>query len=549
MNARNKIIGIAMSGMIGLGMVSCIDGNDWGVDSSYARLFAVNSGDISVSAEDIQASVSFAGISGTEYYVIEVSTDSLYDDIAMGGPNAIVFGQNKEITSSPALLTGLMGDTRYFLRIKSMSDTVKESIWSYYNDGKSFKTLAEQIFNSATDADRFEDHINLSWTPGAEVTHILVSATGMDDVTRNLSADEIAAGACTVSNLNASTAYTFVIYNGETKRGTLNISTTAAMPSGDYKYELPAGVTVIDQILMDELYANAQAVTGSSVASVTIGIPAGTTIDYVGVDPETGENAAVTLAEGFSVTFFGLSGGEKPVLNFVKSLDISGSHAYIRFENVAIADGGCQYLINQANDSNLGELSFKQCTAANFERSIIRTQGSGTINIDNILVDDCVFTNLSSGDGYSVFYFGTATTNVGKLDISNCTFNTTKRSFIEASKAPVTNGIFITNCTFYNNVTSGRYFMDANGQETNLTMTNTILGMSMVDTARGARTKGTITFENCLRASDCLYSANDIKLDADSRSSADIFADPANGDFTLKINERLGDPRWYPTEN
>lgn len=53
-----------------------------------------------------------------------------------------------------------------------MSSTVNESKWVYYKDGSSFKTKAEQIFNNVEATDLFEDHVNLSWTPGAEVTHI-----------------------------------------------------------------------------------------------------------------------------------------------------------------------------------------------------------------------------------------------------------------------------------------------------------------------------------------------------------------------------------------
>ena len=62
-------------------------------------------------------------------------------------------------------------------------------------------------------------------------------------------------------------------------------------------------------------------------------------------------------------------------------------------------------------------------------------------------------------------------------------------------------------------------------------------------------TAGTISVENCLRTSDCVFASNDIKeLPASDYSSADVFADPANHDFTLKINDRIGDPRWFPVE-
>ena len=52
-----------------------------------------------------------------------------------------------------------------------------------------------------------------------------------------------------------------------------------------------------------------------------------------------------------------------------------------------------------------------------------------------------------------------------------------------------------------------------------------------------------------LRTSDCIFASNDFKeLPKSDVSSADVFADPDNHVFTLKINDRIGDPRWFPVE-
>lgn len=550
MKTIKNILSIALISMLGLAVTSCTDGNDWDVDGSFARLFSLNNDKISVETEDVQATVTFNSVPDAEYYIIEVSTDSLYDDIPMGQSNAIIYGEDKSITKSPVVLENLAGDTKYYLRIKAMAENKNDSKWSYYMDGDSFKTKAEQIFNDVSDADRFEDRIRLSWIPGAEVTHIVYGINGENGARVDLSETDKQAGEITITGLAASTSYTFIIYNGEVKRGSVTTTTTAAMPDGDYKIELTADITRISGALLDEIVEDAKAATGKETnLAITVGLRPDMTYSVASLSDE-GTDANLFLPDGLSITFFGLSGGKTPVMNMLKSLDIAGSHSYIRFENVAITDGGCQYLINQSSNATIGEMSFYQCTFSDFERSVIRTQGSGVISIDNIIVDDCVMSNMSTGNGYSVFYFGTATTLVGKLELKNSTFDTTQRSFIETSKAPITNGVYITNCTFYNNVGSGgRYFFDANGQNTDLVIKNTILGKTNAADARGARTAGTMTFDNCLRTSDCIYTSNDIKdLEADERSSADVFKDPDNHDFTLKINDKLGDPRWYPAE-
>lgn len=522
---------------------ACSDTNDWDIDPQYDRLF--HSSTFSVKAYETSAEVTFQRMPDTDYYVIEYSTDSLYNEIEMGGTENSVVIDDKSITKSPYTINNLAGSTKYFIRIKSCSNSGKGSNWKYLED-YSFKTKDEQIFNNVTDADRFEDHIVLSWLAGASVTNIVVTKDGETVQDRILTDEEIMEGKATVTGLSPASSYTFTIYNGNAKRGSVSASTTAAMPAGDYKVQLPSDITVIDQTTIDEIVADAQTAVGNTNVSVTIGIPAGLSLDVRGISNETGEATSVKIPEGVSVTFFGLSGGEKPVLNFVKSFNIEGGHNYIRFENLTIIDGGCQYFINQSSGCSINELSFVQCAFSNFDRSIIRTQGTGVISIDNIKIDDCIFTNLSTGNGYSVFYFGTTTTNIGKLDLSNSTFDTSQRSFIEASKAPITNGVFITDCTFYNNVASSRYFMDANGQATDLSMTRTIIGKTFAEDAKGVRSTGTLTFIDCIRAKDCIYVSNDMKdITPSDYLSTEIFVDPDNHDFTLKINKLVGDPRWY----
>lgn len=278
--------------------------------------------------------------------------------------------------------------------------------------------------------------------------------------------------------------------------------------------------------------------------AVEVILPAGKEIK-VSLKTDQGNETAMVLPDGLSIKFKGESEDSKTTLSWVKSLDFANTHGYIRFENVILTDGGCQYLFNQSAAATVDEISLTNCEFKDFKRSILRTQGSNEITVKNIIVDNCIGTNV--GDGYSVFLLGTATTTVKKIEIKNSTFDTNKRSFVEASQAAIENGITISDCTFYNNAESSRYFIDAKGQATNINLTNIILGKTYVETgAKGIRTAATITVTNCLRTSDCVYSSNDIKeLPAGDKTSAEIFTDPANHDFTLLIDDKIGDPRWY----
>lgn len=546
----NKYIHILSAACIALGFTACVDENDWGVDKNHDRPFSPQGIDVTVGS--ISAVVEFDRLPSVDYYLLELSNDSLYQETISESSRV------DTVRTSPYTLTGLSGETKYFLRMKAVStlSTVTDSKWAYYEDDelRSFITDGEQILNSITAADLNETSIRLSWEAGLEVTHIDVALVGEDGEetalkTVTLTDENKEDGSCTIDGLQASTRYSFTIYNGTSKRGSRTASTTAAMPEGDYKYSLPESTTAISQELIDELAAQAQAAAGSSTYSVTIGIPAGLTLNVNGIDPENGNEASLTLPEGMSVTFFGLAGAEKAVLNFPKALEIGGTHAYIRFENVTIVDGGCQYLINQSAATTVGELSFDGCDINDMSRSLVRLQGSATKSISNIVINDCVVTNQGSGN-YALLYFNNAAYTVSKIDITNSTFDTLLHSFCDARNANF-DELNISDCTFYNVIGGSRYFLDARNLNVAVNITNTIFGKTGADSGvNGLRTDGAKTMVNVYKTSDCTFSSYNFDSDMGltPATSAEVFADPDNGDFTVQVRElqNIGDPRWRP---
>lgn len=547
MRIMNKFSSIAMTAVIGLTLSACTDGQDWETDGSHDRLFGQYD-DITVEKTDVEAVVSFKKVPNAEYYIIEISTDSLYDDIPAGGTaGSRIYGEDKSITESPYTLTGLAGDTRYYLRMKSMSAT-KESYWSYYNDGKTFRTDAEQIFIDPVARDRSESTLHVAWIAGSEVTDLVVTESGAEE-SMTIALDDAAKAAAeyTITGLKPSTSYTIVIMNGEAKRGTLSMSTTAAMPDGDYKIELPAETTVLDQDMLDQIVLDAQNETGLTVnLSITIGLPADRTIDVRGIDPTTGDQTTLKLPDGVAITFFGMSGGEKPIMNLTKSIDIGGGHGWVRFENVELKDGGCQYVINQSTLTTTDELSFKEVTMTGMSRSLVRLQGSEAHTISKLLIDNCVITDQGSG-GYALMYFNNSAYTLDEVTVTNSTFNGLVHCFVSCAGAVLPN-INVSDCTFYDCIGGGRYLVDANGCNTNVNLSRIILGKVNSETARGIRTSGQTTIDQVYQASDCVWASNAFSGDISGRASADIFTDPDNGDFTLKITDRLGDPRWYMAE-
>lgn len=551
MRTIRKIFGYTMGLAVGLCAVACADENDWGVDSSYDRLFGIANDGLNVTEGDTWAEVTFEGFRGSEYFVIEVSTDSLTDEMEMGvSPNSIVYGEDQSITASPDTIRGLLGETKYFLRMKACSTTKPDSKWVYYDNGDggtSFTTLAEQIFNTPTAADMGDTYMNLTWLPGAEVTRLTVETlegTMVQDIDLTKLPDAVANGEYKVENLEQLTTYVFSIYNGEKKRGQLELTTAASMPDADYKKTVPVTATVLSQDFIDQASEEALAQPGIDPTnySVTIGIPAGMTLDVHGTDEDTGDDTSITIPDGMSVTFFGLSGGEAPTLNATKSIDIGGTHAYICFNNVKFTDGGCQYLINQSKAATVAELTFEGCRLTDFERSFVRLQGADYAKtIQNLNVNNCVVTNVAQG--YSMFLWKDNNGVVNNLNVTNSTFDVFTRSFAEITGNNTGTAINISDCTFYGGPDSGRYVVDANSSTgVSVSITRCIFANAEGKGIRNAAPEITEVYFT----SDFVFSGNSFDPTVQlSESSTDVFADPANHDFTIQVrNVEVGDPRW-----
>lgn len=562
MKSIKNILGTASMMALALSATSCTDGNDWDVDGSLSRLFGLNGDKITVETAETSATVTFSAftskaVPSPEYYVFEVSKDSLYEGVE--NANIIKFGEDKTLTSSPVVLSGLDGDSKYYMRVKAMSSTSNESKWVYYKDGSSFKTKAEQIFNNVEATDLFEDHVNLSWTPGADVTHITYANTNDAEniQTINLTDEEKAAGKYTLGGLNPTSTYTITIYKNHVKRGQLQVTTPAAMPAANFKYSLASDVTVISQDLIDEIAEKAKAAAGNETNySATIGIPAGAKVALYGINDSDGGKTNVTIPDGMSVTFFGLAGGDAPTINLDKNFDIAGSHAFIKFQNVKLEENGAGYFINQSKACTVSEFTLENCEVSNLKTSFFRLQGSDAKSIGQLTLKNSIFTKLCAGYGFIHVDAGSGAGHVDNVEIDGCTFNSicvTGKVFIFSKKTDMQD-ITIKNSTFYNCNGNGQYFVDFNtdtfGPST-FTIENCIFGKSADEaTNKNIRSKTPATVANSFRTTDffkVIKGVNDTEF-----SSTQLFKDPANGDFTIKagtLKEKAGDPRWYVVED
>lgn len=522
---------------------ACTDGNDWNVDSTHDRLFSVTASDISVSAKPTSAEVSWKVVPDAEYYVMEYSTDSLYDEIAMGGTeHSVIVGEDKSIVESPYTITGLQGETKYFLRIKSMSSAKADSKWTYL-EKYSFKTSTEQILNEV--ASITGESAVLSWTEGAEVTSLKL-AEAKDDVEEvdttyiELDAAAVAASSYTLTGLSPKTKYSVSIYNGNVKRGTRTFTTTESYPAG---YDI---INVTDAEMLNDVFSNPTNYIQDNGGNVVLVFANGSTTDYMG------ESLELTIpAELKSVIFWGESGDTKPVF-MPKGLSMAGSHDLIRFYNLDLQNtsSGSDYIVNFNVEGNVGEILIDNCNISK-TRGVVRVQTNGANgSIGSINIDNCVLTDIGS---YAIVQTKVSGFTLNSISLSNSTISTVNAGGVLITQQDNVN-ISIDACTFYNCVTSGKSFIDIN-KMSNVTVDvkNTIIGQlysyTSGSTIKATSVKNIATTTNLFTTTDCPYNSGYEWGEMLNVSSTELFVNPAEGDFHIQSASQsdvagAGDPRW-----
>lgn len=515
-----------------LAVASCTDKNDWDVDSQYDRLF--HSTDFTVSAQADYAALNFTRMPNADYYVVEYSTDSLYDGIPMGGTAHSVL--DSTITASPDTIYNLTGTTKYYIRILSRSNSGKSSTWKY-PENYSFTTKAEQIIMGVTPYSRTAD---VTFTAGKQIDAAYVYHDG-DSVRQAVSSAEVQAGALTLTNLEPSTSYTLKLWNGNTVRGSYSFRTTEAYPDGYTVITLSA-----DDNLNDVL-ANATA------DQVVIVFPQG--LNYtMPTDPTTGGVITPKIPANIkSVYFWGAAGETKPTFHAVGiGIDGSDQRDIVKFYNLNLVNDGPSgnYIVNFSGAPNITTLEMEKCDISD-TRGVIRFQGItdnctvGTINISN-----CVLTNVGS---YGVLDARQGKLTVGSVNVTNSTLNAVGQGGSRVFGL-YNDGTSFTmdHCTIYKTGVSTRQIVDINKKKIDVTISNCLIGpfydYDGTNTIKGVSVKGTGTVSNTYYTQDMAWNSGFELGEQLDITSAQLWKAPDSGDFTIgdfyKRYESYGDPRW-----
>lgn len=526
----SKIYKSAISGAFMLlgftSLTSCTDDNDWNVDASYDRLF--HSIDLSVTPLDDRAEVSFKKMPNTDYYIIEYSTDSLSNDIPMGGTEHSVV--DSSFVDTPDSIYNLDGNTEYYIRIKGRSNTGKSSNWKYLDKFK-FKTKAEQII---TGVDVTSSSATVSFVAGKTIDAVYVYKSSDDSTKVDFTADDIAAGKLTINGLKSNSSYKVKLWNKGNVRGTYSFKTTEAYPEG---YE------IINVTMNDDINKLLEASTSDKVVVI---LPKDET--YIIKSEETGDQKGVTIPANIkSVYFWGAAGSVSTWK--VKEIKLTGNKDLIRFYNLNLenTDNSADYIININSNDNIGSIQFDKCNIRR-TRGVIRLQKNVTPEIGSIEFDNCLINNIGS---YGVVAAGkdAPEAKVGSVNLTNTTVGNLSGGAMIAVANSITK-VNVDHCTLYNAVVAGKYLIDTNKNADIVpNFSYTLIGQSAAVENATATSYKNAPFVSVYYTNEYAWKSNLQIGDAAEISSSDLWVSPSTGDFTVqdkyqsKFGE-LGDPRW-----
>lgn len=507
---------------------ACEDQSELITSVNYDRLFAPINLEARV-VNQVNVRLTWTPVNGATSYDIEIfqnadqsSEDEEEDDSKVpsydGTPIKTVSGiTNSEI---PYTITKLEGDTRYTARITAHGEGIADSKGS----GIEFKTNAEQIFIAVDPEEIKATQVTLRWPAGEAADKIILTP---GDIEHAVTADEIAAGAATITDLKDETEYTATLKKGDKTRGTITFTTLKDFGGATPVYKEDDFKTLLD---------NAEEGTEFIIVEGEFNIG-----DY-------------ELSK--SVKIAGYKPSSKPTIN--GRFTVAGTISSLTLSNIIFDGKGETANILELTNSaaNIENLSIEGCEIRNMAKHIIYNNKKGTFG--SITVNNCIIDGIAndSGDGFDLR--GGALTS---LSVSNTTISNGIRSLV---RCQVSAAVTFKNCTFYNICTiddgnnTGLFRVEKSGSK--LTVTDCLfanIGLSNPQNVnsgtwgRADKLKADEDFKGIYYFNSPNLWTNSHKDDyASFATEADPgFKDAANGDFTISnedlIDKKAGDPRWY----
>jgi len=491
-------------------LTGCSDPDDEVLSIDYDRLFSPTQVKGSI-VNRTNVRLTWNLVKNAESYNVEVFANG---DLNFDGTPVLTLTDIKE---SPYTITGLEGETAYSIRIQAVSADKPSSKWV----GISGTTDTEQILSEIAEEDLGATSVTLRWTAGQTATEIILTP---GDIRHTVTADEIAAGAATITGLTSETEYTARLMNGTKTRGSRTFSTLvdlggaiAVNPEDDFAALLAAAND-------GDAFALYPGTYGTSTKFVV-----NKNVEIKAVRPKDRPvlSGYVVIEDGASL--------------LLKELIIDGT-----------GNEANQAIIFNTADATYGALTVDGCEIKNHDKGLYYLNVKS--QVESITINNCIIFNIVCNGGD---FMDSRTGAVKTITLSNSTvYNScAARDFIRYDNAsanfpgisPVIN---VTNCTL-NGVSNGtnRRLLYVRFAGNSINFTNNIVANTEGIFTNQAST-GVPVFgrNNYFNAPNLLPGGATANFYDEGASKHDPqFKDAANGDFTVgNLDVTAGDPRWLP---
>ena len=428
----------------------------------------------------------------------------------------------------PVTIKSLDGETPYSFCVQATDgNSSRDSKWS----GAYAKTDAEQLFKNVKEEDIKAKEVTLRWTAGEEAATITLTP---GNIVYNITADDIKAGAATITGLTPETDYTAVMAraNGKT-RGKISFKTAIYLEETD--------------ILVK---------AGSDIAAAIADAPAGYRLvvepgEYGIATDEAAFGGSVTVSK--TLTIKGLRQNDHPVIKGRIKVEASLAIDQVTLDGKG-TDGGQCFDFTAAN--NIDFFTINNSEVSNYTKGFYYVNKAAKIG--TIVINNCLISNVEC-DGGDMFDCRAGA--ILALNITNNTiWNSCKgRDLVRyddksSSFAGVTPIITIDHNTFVgvcDNASKRILYVRFKGNS--ITFTNNIVTASSGNFSNQKNT-AVPTFDNNFYFEADGYvtagaNANALFVDAAGTIADPQFKDAANGDFTIGNDnvkdKKVGDPRWF----
>ncbi len=518
---KKKYFKSIVFGLATVALASCSDVADEITSIVYNRNFSPTSVEAKVrNRTNIELSWNLGD--GVTNYNVEVYAN---DSLTFAGSPVKSFSVSPD--EVPVLIKGLEGETQYSFRVQATDgNSSRDSKWS----SAYAKTEAEQIFKNVAEEDIKGSSVTLRWTAGEQAETIVLTP---GDIVYNVTPDDIAAGAATVTGLTPETEYKALLKSASGKtRGTITFKT---------------GIDLADTDILVK--------AGDDISDAIKNAPEGYRLvvepgEYGIATDEAAFGGSITISK--QLTIKGLRQNEHPVIKGRFKVEAPFAVDQVTLDGTGTDGGQC---FDFTAEGEVESLTVTNSEVKNYIKGFFYINKAVLVN--TITIDGNIISNIEC-DGGDLFDCRKGGYN--KFDLKNNTiYNSAKgRDFVrmdDASKSiTATPVITIDHNTIVgacNDASKRILYVRFAGNVINFT--NNIVASSVGNFSNQAKTAEPTFSNNIYFEADGFVTAganaNALFVDAAGTILDPQFKDAANGDFTIGNDnvkdKKAGDPRWY----